>query len=128
MKIFNVSLRVTIQQIGEIVDHEPDTPVDAPKPELFSERANLDPLDKADKMLNKYLDRALGPRGPVGVIPIGLYPGEQDGQTITENIRIAAESFEDLQAILAKFHAVAKQLPAVPESLIRQAANFTPIG
>jgi hypothetical protein len=126
MKIFNVSLRVTIQQIAEIAEHEPE--ISETKSELFSERANLDPIDKADKMLNKYLDRALGPRGPVGVLPIGLYPGEQDGQTITENVRIAAESFEDLQAILAKFHAVAKQLPAVPESLIRQAANFTPIG
>jgi hypothetical protein len=120
MKIFNVSLRVTIQQIGEIAEHEPEMPVEVPKPELFSERANLDPIDKADKMLNRYLDRALGSRGPVGVL-IGSYPGDQDGQTITENVRIAAESFEDLQAILAKFHAVAKALPSVPDSIIRQA-------
>lgn len=115
MKIFNVNLRVTIQQMGELADRETETPVEPPKPSF-----NDDPIDKAEKMLNKYLDRAVGPRGVVAG-PMGFYPGEQDGHTMTENVRITAESFEELQAILAKFHAVAKELPAVPESLIRQA-------
>jgi hypothetical protein len=39
---------------------------------------------------------------------------------MVENVRITAETFEDVQAILASFHAVAKKLPYVPDSLVQQ--------
>lgn len=114
MKIFNVSVCIEINQIGEIVDREPETPQPA-KP------FNDDPLDKAEKMLDRYLEKAnlVSPRR-MDLLGFG------DSTRMTENIRVTAESFEDLQAILRKFHATAKELPTVPDSLVRQANNFTP--
>jgi hypothetical protein len=80
---------------------------------------------KQQKMLDRYMDRVEKLKAPRA---IGIaYPGEHDAQTMTENVRIAAETFEELQAILAKFHAVAKQLPAVPDSVIAP-SKLTPMG
>ena len=69
MKIFNVAIRVSIQQIAVL----PDDPTDGdakPAKEAF----NDDPLDKQDKILTKYMDRMeaiAGPQVPRMVAPQG---------------------------------------------------------
>ena len=114
MKIFNVSVCVEINQIGEIVEREPETPP-AAKP------FNDDPVDKAERMLDRYLEKAnLGGARILGFAAAG------DSTRMVENIRVTADSFEDLQEILRKFHTTVKALPTVPDSLVRQASNFTP--
>ena len=113
MKIFNVSLSVRISQVGEIRDSETES-TESPKP------FNDDPLDKADQMMSKWM-KNLAPRipSPQGPFYVGSYAaGEGDSQTVTENVRINAETFEELQAILAKFHAVIRALPAMPDSIV----------
>ena len=89
------------------------------------------PLDKADKILSKHFDR-LGIGGGARIAPgmvIGPYGPEADSASMHRNVRITAEGFDELQAILAKFNDTAKQLAAVPDSLLApDAQNFTPIG
>jgi hypothetical protein len=111
MKIFNVSVCIEINQIGEIVEHEAETAPPAPKP------FNDDPLDKAEKMLDRYLEKANGVR--MGAAMLG-YAAAGDSTRMVENIRIAAASFEDLQEVLKKFHDTAKQLVTVPDSIVQQ--------
>ena len=121
MKIFNVSIRVSIQQVAEIPDRPTDT---APVKEPF----NDDPLDKADKILSKHFDRlGIGGGRPIairpGMVMGGAYGTESDGASMSRSVRVAAESFEELQAILAKFNDAAKQLAAVPDSLLTEHAQ-----
>lgn len=125
MKIFNVSLRVSITQVADI----PDNPPEPPSPETKNEPFNDDPLHKQEKILNSYLDRLekiqQPPRFMVGI------PGELgEGASMAQNVKITADDFEDLSAILKKFSDVAKQLSRVPDSIVAAAADplFPPIG
>jgi hypothetical protein len=105
MKIFNVRINVQINQIAQIPDNPEST---APKP------FNDDPVDKQAEMLNKYLDKAahvFGGRSPLMV-------AEGDRAEMTRSVNVAAETFEELQGILAKFNETAKTLSAVPDSLL----------
>jgi hypothetical protein len=125
MKIFNVSLRVQINQIGEIPDNPPDLPVKEKEP--FDD----DPVNKQEKILNKYLDRVERMNAPRPVMPGMFYGNESDGASMTRNIRISAETFEDLAEILKKFSDIAKTLPEVPDSVVPSASPFsigTPMG
>ena len=111
MKIFNVAIRVSIQQIAVL----PDDPTDGdakPAKEAF----NDDPLDKQDKILTKYMDRMeaiAGPQVPRMVTPQG------DSAGMVRNVRIAASDFGELQKILAAFDETIKKLPAIPDSLLQ---------
>jgi hypothetical protein len=110
MKIFNVSIRVQIDQVLEIPDTEPEPA----KREPF----NDDPLDKAEKIMDRYIQKTGLGRAPLVAMP---FPGMgSDGTMMTENVKVQAETFEELQNILMKFHMKFQELPAVPESLITQ--------
>jgi hypothetical protein len=116
MKIFNVSLRVVIMQIAEIPDN-PHTP-EPPASEKFTD----DPLDKQEKLLNKYMDRVERiQRGPVAVFP-GLGVEQQDGASFSKNVKIAAETYDDLAVVLKQFADTAGKLRAVPDGLLTDAA------
>jgi hypothetical protein len=115
MKIFNVSLQVRITQIAQI----PDNPTD-PEPRA-KEPFNDDPMDKQEKILNKYLDRVAAIQTPHAAIP-----SEAESAMLTRSIRVQAETFEDLQAILQKFNAVTKEIPTVDESLLKVATPIVP--
>lgn len=107
MKIFNVRICVQINQIAQIPDNPEST---GPKP------FNDDPVDKQAEMLDKYLGKvanAFGARSPIGMVAT-----EGDRAEMTRNVNVAAETFEELQAILAKFNDTAKTLIAVPDSLL----------
>jgi hypothetical protein len=112
MKIFNISVRVTATQIGEIPDMPAEAPADEKKP------FNDDPVDKQDAMLTKYMDRIekLMGRGP-GFGMLG-FATEVDGASSSESVRIAVSSFDDLQAVLKKFSETIHGLPAAPDSLL----------
>ncbi len=129
MKIFNVSLRVSITQIAEIPDNPPEPAIPVKEP------FNDDPLDKQEKILSKYMDRLekiQAEPSPLQEFRGGIvFPGDKrDGASMSQNIKISAETFEDLSAILKKFSDVSKTLPTIPESLLTSALpnpNFTPI-
>jgi hypothetical protein len=125
MKIFNVSLRVDIAQIAEIPDRPIETNESSRKP--FSD----DPLDRQEQLMDKYLGKLANiapPRLP------GYYPGAggQDGASMAQSVRISAESFDDLSAILKQFDRVVKELHPVPDSIVRSALEppgfATPMG
>lgn len=118
MKIFNVRINVQINQVAQIPDNPEST---GPKP------FNDDPIDKQADMLDNYLKKAaaaFGGRGPGGMIP-GM---DGDRAEMSRSVNVAAETFEDLQAILAKFNDAAKTLVAVPDSLLAvHDPNITPM-
>ena len=115
MKIFNVRVRVDIVLVTTLPDElpEPTTP-----------RAHVpyndDPVDKQAKMMDEYLNKAakvFGARGPALYVP-GMPGDGGDSASMTRSINVQAETFEELQAILQKFNQVAKELHAVPDSLL----------
>jgi hypothetical protein len=114
MKIFNLRLIVNIEEIAEL----PDVPEEPPKP-TEPKRFNDDPIDKAEAMLNRYIEKVNGPPRVPGMAPSFGMGG--DNHNITENIRISAATFEDLQQVLRRFHQVIRELPQVPDSVVRQA-------
>lgn len=124
MKIFNVSLRVQITQIAEIPDNPPETATEV------REKFDDDPVNKQEKILNKYLDRVERMNAPRPMM--AFYPGgESDGASMTRNVKIHAETFEDMSEILKKFSDAAKTLPEVPDSLLAAASvpqMLTPMG
>jgi hypothetical protein len=118
MKIFNVNVRVTMTLVADI----PDNPEPAPAP--VKEKFNDDPLDKTEKVMNKYLDRVermnRGPRHHRRGFPTfpGMPGGEPEGASLSKNVAVTAENYRDLNAILEQFAAVAESLPAVPDSVM----------
>lgn len=125
MKIFNVSLQVRITQIAEIPDN-PEVPAE-PETEKF-DPLNDDPMKKQEKFLNKYLDRAEKLMAPTPRIGPGMFafaPDQMEGASMSRNVKVQAETFEDLSAILAKFNEAAKTLHAIPDSLL--ASSIPPI-
>jgi hypothetical protein len=127
MKIFNVSLRVVITQIAEIPDN-PDMPAE-PEPEKF-DPLNDDPMKKQKQFLDKYMERAEklmvgGPRPFPGMLA-AYSPDQQEGASMSRNVKVQAETFEDLSAILAKFNEAAKSLHAIPDSLLEASVPHAP--
>jgi hypothetical protein len=116
VKIFNVSLHVRITQIAQIPDNPPE-PAPAAK-----EPFNDDPLDKQEKIMNKYLDRMAEIQGPRG----GTYASEAESASMRRSVKIQAETFEELSDILRKFDQLAKSLPPVDESLLKVATFVAP--
>lgn len=116
MKIFNVSLRVQITQIAEIPDN--------PEPPAPEERQpfNDDPLDKQDKLMNKFLDRAIAIAAPRAI----AYPVESEGAAMNRSVKIQAETFEELSAILQKFSDTLNKIPEVDGSLLKVATPTMP--
>jgi hypothetical protein len=115
VKIFNVSLQVQITQIAEL----PDNP-----PELEKKPFNDDPLKKAEALF----DRAERIMAPHPVMVMGVYPGQSDGAQITQNVRIQAETYEDLQAILKMFADTVKAIHKVPDSILRESMPTASFG
>jgi hypothetical protein len=115
LKIFNVSLRVSITQIAEL----PDNP-----PEVTPESRSIDPLKVQERLLER-AERMMAPRI---AMPGTFYAnGESDGAQFTQNVRIQAETYEDLQAVLKMFADTVKAIHTVPDSILRDAAHsFTP--
>jgi DNA-directed RNA polymerase specialized sigma24 family protein len=95
VKIFNVSVRVSITLIAEL----PDNPPEATK-QPFSD----DPLKKAEALFDR-AEKFMAPRPP-------------DGAQMTQNVRIQAETYEDLQAILKMFADTVRAIHKVPDSLL----------
>jgi hypothetical protein len=113
VKIFNVALRVSITQIAELPDNPP---ADVPKP------FNDNPLKQAEALFER-AERFMAPRPPMP----GLgYPGESDGAQLTQNVRIQAETYEDLQSILKMFADTVKAIHKAPDSLLRDAVPTFP--
>lgn len=116
MKIFNVSLRVQITQVAELPDNPPPDP--APKP------FNDNPLKQAEALLER-AERIMAapPRPMPGMFYAG---GDSDGASYTQNVRISAETYEDLQTVLKMFADTVKAINKVPDSLLREAAPPMP--
>lgn len=122
MKIFNVSLRVVITQIAELPDNPPDPP--SPSKEPFCD----DPQVKTEKMLDRYMDRLEKiQNAPPARFP-GYFPGVEsaDAASMVKNVKVQAETFEDLEAILRMFSDTAKALHAVPDSILGGAVPTIP--
>lgn len=117
MKIFNVSLRVQITQIALIPDN-PETLAPEEKQPF-----NDDPLDKQEKMLNKYLDRIASIQQMPGAV---AYATESEGASMNRSVNVHAETFEDLAAILQKFSDTLKKIPEVDSSLLKVAMPTMP--
>jgi hypothetical protein len=115
MKIFNVLLRVQISQIAELPDNPPPDPT--PKP------FNDNPLKQAEALFER-AERIMAPRLPMP--GFGMFAPEQDGAQFTQNVRIQAETYEDLQAILKMFADTVKAINKVPDSLLREAVPTLP--
>ena len=116
MKIFNVSLRVQINQIA----HIPDNPAEPAPKEPF----NDDPLDKQKKILDSYMDRVERMNAPRLVGP--GFATESESASMNRSVQVQAETFEDLSAILQKFSDTLKQIPAVDPSLLKVAEPTIP--
>lgn len=112
MKIFNVRVRVDIGLVTTLPDElpEPTTPPHVPY--------NDDPLDKQKTILDDYLNKAAKVFAARGPAVYGMPGDGGDSASMTRSINVQAETFEELQAILQKFNQVAKELHAVPDSLL----------
>jgi hypothetical protein len=117
MKIFNVSLRVSITQIAELPDNPP---TEAPKP------FNDNPLKAAEALFDR-AERFMAPRVAVPGFG-GMYPGEGDGAQFTQSVRIQAETYEDLQSVLKMFADTVKAINKVPDSLLKEAVPAPSFG
>jgi hypothetical protein len=111
MKIVNVKV---IVQITEVADYQ-----EAP-PEPEAEKFNDDPLDKQEKILNKYADRILGAQRPA----VTYYAGESNGLSLSLNFSVLTSGFEELQGILARFEMVSKAIHEAAPAPAQQAAGF----
>jgi hypothetical protein len=116
MKSVNVSLRVQITQVAEIPDNPPS---DVPEP---SKPFNDDPLDKQEKIMTKYLDRLATMHQAPGM----AYTRESESAAMNRSVRVQAETFEDLSAILQKFSNTLKEIPEVDGSLLKVAVPTMP--
>lgn len=110
MKIFNVAVSVSILQIAELPDNPP--PEATPKP------FNDNPLKQAEALFDR-AERIMAPRAPM--LPGYAYPGENDGAKMIQNVRIQAETYEDLQAVLKMFADTVKAIHKVPDSILKEA-------
>jgi hypothetical protein len=103
---------VQITQIAEIADNPPEPPTEV------REKFDDDPVNKQEKILYKYLDR-VEKMNARPVLPGLAYANEfTDGASMTRNIKISADTFEDISEVLKKFSDAAKTLPEVPDSLL----------
>lgn len=118
MKIFNVWLRVSILQIAELPDNPPEPT--APKP------FNDNPLKQAEALFER-AERIMAPR-PMVVPGFAMHPEQSEGASLTQNVRIQAETYEDLQAVLKMFADTVKAIQKVPDSLLRDPHIVSIIG
>lgn len=105
MKLFNVRLHVQITEIGVVGERDADA--QPPLESLIHDRQNDSPLKDAAKLMDGYLARVTAPQ------KFPFYTSSANGDdavNMTENVHIAASSFEELQAILAKFHGTAQSI------------------
>lgn len=99
MKLFNVNVAVRITEIGELQDPQPS----------FAEELAKDFRDDPLKAQAKLMEKAASLMAPPKVV--GFFPGDAPaGVSMNSNVQIAAGSFEELQAILQKFHEVGASL------------------
>jgi len=97
MKLFSVLLQVRIVELG---------PLEEPKPSATEALGVDSPWKDMGKLVEVLKDQGVFPSTPI-------YPGYGDAMgsmSMSESVKIAASSFEELQAILAKFHATATSL------------------
>jgi hypothetical protein len=121
MKLFNVHLEVSISFAGEL--QESPAPQESFVDLVEGEKAGSDPMKLQAKVLDKlYVPVArysakIDSDGRVRVIHsridvpspgLMFYPGHPEGVSMSQNVKIAASSFEEL--ILARFHDVAESL------------------
>ncbi len=106
MKLFSVHFTVSISEIGELEDPKEVKP-------LCEEFPQDSPMRDAAKLFERLQERM--PGNPFGS-PVPIVGGG-DGMQMQQTVRIAAAGFEELQAILKKFHALADSLTI--ESQIR---------
>lgn len=98
MKVYSLTLSVRIALIGEM-DPEP-----VPAQPALSDNLPDDPV-KASAVILDRLDHYLTKSAPP------MFPGqpvENDQMAMNETHKIVATNFEELQAVLAKFHATAE--------------------
>jgi hypothetical protein len=110
-----------ITQIAELPDNPEPPATEEKKP--FSD----DPLDKQERLMDKYLEKVakIQNRPPGGMFMAPPYPNEHsDGASLSQNIKITAADYDDLAAILKKFSDAARELHAVPDSVVSAAAGM----
>jgi hypothetical protein len=95
MKLFNLQLIVRINLIGELETDEQE-----PEPSITDNLPD-DPVKATGKMLERYAKK-LEPKN----LAIPYAPDGPEGVSLNMSTKIAAGSFEELQAILQKFNAV----------------------
>lgn len=101
MKLFSVHFEVSIREIGELEDPKEVKPL--------SEEFSADsPMHDAAKLFEKMGERIGG--SPFGPYPITRETSSGDGMAMQQTVKVAAGGFEELQAILKKFHDVATSL------------------
>lgn len=107
MKLFNVHLEVQISFAGELQEPPASEPQESFTDLVNSDAPGSDPVKLQAKLLDKLYKNIPIPSGPVSFSP---YPGQPEGVSMSQNVKIAASSFEELQKVLARFHEVAESL------------------
>jgi len=115
VKLYSVHFEVSIREIGPLEEPEP-TPETIPLTEGISKDS---PLHDAAELFERMQAKGMFP-GPMPYLrrrrrgALALGPGDVlstgDGMSINETVETTADSFEELQGILAKFHAIAAAL------------------
>lgn len=118
MKLYSVHFEVSIREIGPLEEPEP-TPEEKPLAEGLDKNSPIADISQLfDRMVAKGIFGGASPfpppsrrhrRGRAFVVgpDAGLI---SDGMSINETVETTAGSFEELQGILQKFHAVAAAL------------------
>lgn len=113
MKLFNVHFRVQITEIGELED---------PKPTLSEGFADGSPIKEMGVLFERLKESGAFPgSSPTIVGPYGEGPGIS--MSAADTVKVAANSFEELQVMLAKFHATAQSLSGLPVEERKSAAT-----
>lgn len=104
MRIYNIKLSVQMNEMGELLDLPPE-----PETETV-EKFNDDPLDKANKLMDKWA-KQMNPSRGTAIVPLGgMYPGEGNGTMLSQNFAILATDFEEAQQIVQRFYSLAKEI------------------
>jgi hypothetical protein len=116
MKIVSVKLSLSLVELGEYQDPTPPEP-EAPK------KFNDDPLDKQERIMDKYLDRIVEIQRPPAVPGYFQMPGGGGNQlSLDRQFTILCTGFDELQQIVNAIEAQARKIheaapaPAAPQA------------
>lgn len=104
MKLWNIALSVKITTAGELTGYPSGDPETCQ--EAISEiKPGSDPMLTQAKILDTYLRKMAPTVSP----PVFAY-GQEPGVSMADSTQVGADTFEELQRIISRFHALLTEI------------------